>query len=268
MSRTPLCFVLAAASLALSCLATASPARAQPCSTDRSQPVVCSTELAVIRPGERWGDVFTGSVLTLPARSTIELQARPADQWGRRFPEERFRFVLDLDRDCDDLLSVSEVNEVTLRIETGIHEGNCDALVWVPNDLNLDRRIRFEVERSKSRSYSRAESEVMARALYRAILGRDPDPEGLRGATLEIQKGDLEDQVSSMLRSPEFQSQRAHLSAGELLESFYQGILGRQADTSGVRTYFRRVERRDYAGVVLDLIRSEEFEERMLQGAR
>lgn len=104
----------------------------------------------------------------------------------------------------------------------------------------------------------------MATRLYRALLGREPDSEGLVAATREIQRGRLWQQIRAMVGSAEFAQARSRLSAPQLLDQIYRGLLGREADSSGVRTYLGQVERGEVAEVVFSIVRSEEFEGRVL----
>jgi hypothetical protein len=133
----------------------------------------------------------------------------------------------------------------------------------VANNLNLDRRIRVEVERARRDGFALTEAEILATWLYRGVLGREPEPSGLQAAAVQIQRGELGSLVRSFVASPEFQNRRGKVSAAALLESFYQGLLGRAPDTAGVRTYLDDVERGDYDDVLWALLQSDELEERL-----
>jgi hypothetical protein len=246
----------------------AAPAVAQGCAGDWSRPVVCTVELSAAVEGERRSVPVGGRTLELPTRSRVEIYADPFDQWGRRFPLERFDLGVEVDRDCDGLVSLElggpdRGDRGRLLIETGSRTGACDLLLWVPGNLNLDRELRIEVSRGRRAGYTRAEADLLARWLFRAILGRDVDPDGMRASAMEIQRGELRSQVEAMVRSPEFRQRRAGLPAEELLEDVYQGLLGRLPDGSGVRSYLPRVRRGDLAGVVFEVLGSEELDERL-----
>jgi hypothetical protein len=71
-----------------------------------------------------------------------------------------------------------------------------------------------------------------------------------------------------MLRSPEFGRHRSGVSAQQMLRDLYQGILGRDPDSAGERTYLRRVERGEIAYVATELVTSDEFERRLDREAR
>lgn len=260
------CTFLLAVTLAASTPAT--PLAAQGCGADWDRPVVCGVELSAAVDGSHRSVSLDGRSVTLPTRSRIELSADPYDQWGRRFPPERFELRVDLERSCEDLVAI-ERQELgygrgeQLVLETGSRTGACEILLWVPGNLNLDRPLRIEVSRDRSGGYTRAEAELLALWLFQAVLGREPDADGLRASTMEIQRGEIRSQVEAMVRSPEFRKRRADLPAEELLESAYRGLLGRAPDTAGVRTYLPRVRRGDFAGVVLTLLGSEELEARL-----
>lgn len=238
-------------------------AGAQDCATDRPEPVVCDVELLVFQPGDRRGERLGGNTLRLDTRAGVEVAAEASDQYGRRFPADRFQYFLDLGRDCDGLVSAEETADGAVHLETEATTGDCEALLWLPNDLNHDREIRIVVERPERRGYSREEAELLATWLYRAVLGREPEPGGFQSATAEIQKGELGALVRAIVRSPEFQRRRSEVTAPALLESFYQGLFGREPDSGAVRTYLRRVERGDYADVLWTLLQSDELEERL-----
>jgi len=116
---------------------------------------------------------------------------------------------------------------------------------------------------SASRSYSREQAERVATRLYRGLLGRDPDPGGLREATEQIQAGRLEKQVASMVSSSEFRARVAELSDAEMLERIYLGLFDRLPDSGGTRSYLPWIESRRYADLALSLTGSEEFAERI-----
>jgi len=239
------------------------PARAQECGAGWTEPVVCEVELALYRPDDRRGERFDGGTLRLATRSEIDLEAVAVDQDGRRFPDDRLVYSVVPSRYCEDLLSVEALEDGGVRLETGSATGDCELLFQVANNLNLDRRIRVEVARASRDGYAREEAEALATWLYRGILGREPEPAGLQSAAVQIQRGELGPLVRSFVASPEFQNRRGKVSPAALLESFYQGLLGRAPDTAGVRSYLDDVERGDYDDVLWALLHSDELEERL-----
>ena len=86
-------------------------------------------------------------------------------------------------------------------------------------------------------SYSRRDAEFIVEALYSAILDRGPDQQSQRSAVAEVERGNLENLLNSMLRSQEFAASRGAVSAADLLDRFYRGIFSRDADSGGVGEY-------------------------------
>jgi hypothetical protein len=99
----------------------------------------------------------------------------------------------------------------------------------------------------------------VAQALYRALLGRDADPDGLRNAAAQIEAGKVTDLVRGIAQSSEYRSTTQQRSASEILDQIYVGLLGRRADTSARTAYLNRIEDGDVVDVVLDLLSTDEF---------
>ena len=108
-------------------------------------------------------------------------------------------------------------------------------------------------------SMSAADSEAIARRLYKGILGREADPDGLRTNAAAVRRGDLPTVIDGLLGSVEFRDAEDSKSARQLLDQFYKGLLGRAADPSGVQIFLPRVRDREYTGVVMQIIDSPEF---------
>jgi hypothetical protein len=131
--------------------------------------------------------------------------------------------------------------------------------------IQPDRRPGGQGQRSRrpnewaTRTYTRAEAEVVANRLYRAVLGREGDPAGVRSAAAQIEQGQLDSQVDSMLQSREFRRQRTDPEARQLLDQFYQGLLGRKPDATGARAYIPLLRAGQHADVLVALVNSAEF---------
>lgn len=243
------------------------PASGDGCTEGWTRPYVCELELYGGRPGSRLSRLEDDGVLVLPAGEELEVEVVGRDQEGRVFPEDRFTFEAELDRRCGGLVTLSRALSGNLLLEAAETGGSCEAWVWVPGNLNLEIRFTLRVVSRTQGDYTRAESEWIARRLYEAILGREGEEAGVAGATAEIQRGRLREQVENMFRSREFQGRRRGLPASSLLEDFYRGLLGRPPDTSGVRSFLDDVERGRLAEVVLSILGSAEFENRVLREA-
>jgi len=260
--RTALALLLGTGLAALA----AAPALAQrECRAAGPEPYICAVEIEVSRPGERGSQrLDAGRALRLSTGDAVELRVEGFDQSDRRFPADRAGFVLEPSRRCErDAVEIEEIGSGLFRVEAKRGRGSCDLLLWVPGNLNLEWTVPVELRPLGSGGFSRAQAEVVAASLYRAILGREADPPGLSGAMAEIQRGRLSTQVEAMVKSDEFRRQRAILPAAQLLEDLYRGLLGRVPDSAGERRYLREVERGGVASVALDILRSEEFERRL-----
>ena len=100
------------------------------------------------------------------------------------------------------------------------------------------------------------QSEYLAERLYRAILGRDPDAEGLSNATSEVLFGNLEKLTNSLVYSSEGRALR--LSPEERLEQIYQGLLSRPPG-KGAQGFLPQLQQGRTADVILTVLNSEEF---------
>jgi|CXWL01.1.fsa_nt_gi hypothetical protein len=245
-------------------LALTPPVAAQDCEAFGPRPVVCGLELELTRQGERARRIDADSRIQIPAGETVEIGVAGRDQNGRWFPEERFRFGLDVERACERDLDVEHrEGDSSFRVTAGDQRGTCTIAVWIPGNLNLVFPLRIEVVSRARDGYSRAEAAYIAERLFAAILGRGADDAGLSAATTEIQRGRLESQVRGMFESTEYRSGSGRRSPDQQLAMFYQGLLGREPDTGGVRTYLDDIGRGRGASVVISIVRSEEFERQL-----
>ncbi len=238
-----------------------------------SQPVVADTGLDVHGQG-----FLDGDTLVLPPGEQISIEARGYDQDGNSFPQERFRFGFDLDNSCRGLVQLEDFEHGTIHVRTGDRTGTCSVLYWVPNNMNLDHTLRIEVGRRNrppavepgfrppgGRPQGIAVSshdELVATSVYQAILGRQPDNRWLDDASLQVSRGKTRDLIRSLLDSSEFRGRRSRLSPDQILESFYRGLLGRDLDPSGRRTYLDDVQKGHYEDVIVDILSSDEYHQR------
>ena len=119
---------------------------------------------------------------------------------------------------------------------------------WTEADVRRDLASRTDYQRySTNRRGMRPEAIV--RRAYQDILGRDPDPEGMRTYRSNIiDRGWSEQDVREALRnSPEYASGPARTaSADRIIRRAYQDILGREPDPSGLETYRRNIIERGW----------------------
>ncbi len=224
--------------------------------------MLCTAELVVTDGAYDRRSLGRETSISMAPRGRLELELDARDQRGRYFPAERLALGYD-DRECRGMLRVEDRGEGRMRVEARAAEGRCTLEVFAPNNLNFRWFLQVEISAVARVSYDRAESAFVTTALYRAILARDPDPGGFDPARDAIENGSLEAVVEGMLGSSEFREVSAGMSPAQLLEQFYEGILGREGDSAGVRLYLGEMRRGQYASVLLKLIRSPEFERRL-----
>ncbi len=256
---------MVAAVLVVACPAPV-PARAQegPCS-GWTEPVLVDVEVRIERPDGRLERLrFQRDGLTIPMGGSARLEITGLDQDGYEFPVERTALEIVPDRDARGLVTIRDDGEGRFRIRARDRRGKGRLLIRAANNLNLEWPVRVRIEGPGADGYSRAEATFVATALYHALLGRDPDPEGLAAATAEIERGRLRAQVRGMLTSAEFRQKASSLSAVRMLDRLYRGLLGREPDADGTRQYLHDLERRRLEKVVLSILDSEEFARRLL----
>jgi hypothetical protein len=254
-------FLLLAALLVLVTVVPPADAVAQECGSWR-EPVLCQVELQRTDEDRRWDRFDPERTFEIPPSGETEIEIRGRDQTGRSFPQYRLALNYD-DRDCSGMLEIEDRGEGRLVIEARRSEGRCRLEFWVPGNMNFAWRTEIEINAGARAGYTRSEAELIASGLYMGILGRAGDAGGLAAATTQIELGNVENQIEAMLRSSEFRESIASAGPNDILERLYQGLLGRPADSTGVRTFLGAVEGRRYAEVVLGLLRSTEFEERL-----
>jgi TorA maturation chaperone TorD len=113
---------------------------------------------------------------------------------------------------------------------------------WTEADVRRDLRERSDYQKNSTQRSGRPEGIV--RRAYQDILGRDPDPEGLRVYRSKIvDEGWTEQDVREALRrSDEYAStDRRTASADRIIRRAYQDILRREPDADGLQAYRRAI---------------------------
>lgn len=253
-------------------LAGPAPAAAQDCDADRDQPYVCDIELVASVRGQSARSPVRNDLRLAPGSSTV-LSVRPVDQARRGFPAERFAYQIVPGSACSGLVDIGEQSHGEIRLDAGNRAGSCELLLRPANNLNLDRRVTLQVTGTavgEVRDPADAvggdyddRSEILASWLYRALLGREGERSGIAATAAEIAAGRLDQQVDSMLASAEFAERRRGMSAVQLLDSFYQGLLGRSPDPAGARRYTDDILRGEFDEVVEEILESDELRDRL-----
>jgi hypothetical protein len=250
----------------LAAVATA-PASSDHCDFGRwTAPVVCQSVLAL--PG---GGTVEGDTLYLPAGRRVELHVQARDQHGRQFPQERFRFGLDLDRSCNGVVELASSAHGVVTLRTGRRAGTCGGELWIPGNMNLDRELRFVVGRTPEpgpgpgavHGTIDTREELIAASLFRGLLAREPDGDWLTAAAAQVRQGDTRAVTRSILASAEFTQRRGTAPPEELLRGLYLGLLGREPDVGALRTYSDEIRDGRYEELIDILLRSSELDQRL-----
>jgi uncharacterized protein DUF4214 len=118
---------------------------------------------------------------------------------------------------------------------------------WTEADIRRDLRERPDYQRYSTNRSLRPETII--RRAYQDILGREPDPEGLRTYRSNmVDRNWTEQDVREALRnSPEYASGAFRTSSADrIIRRAYQDILGREPDPSGLETYRRNIVERGW----------------------
>ncbi len=236
------------------------------CAAQGSRETICSLDLYAAPKGERLQKIDVAKPLVLAPGQEMVVELDPRDQRGLRFPEQRLAYGHETSPDCRGLVEVEESALGRYRLQAATAGGRCTLMLWVPGNMNLEWRLALEVAKPDLDTVAKSESERIIESLFAGILGREPGAETLAERSRAVERGELAMQIRQIVGSSEFRSRMEKQTPAQLLEQLYQGLLGRAPDAFGRSNFLPRLERGDYAGVVWDLTRSEEFQRRMLAG--
>lgn len=145
-----------------------------------------------------------------------------------------------IERAFDDVLrrrpDEREVRRYRLRVEEDY---------WNEEDIKADLRARSDYRNHNERSRGRGGSydvDRVIRSAYQDILGRDPDPQGLREYRRKmVEQGWTERQVRDALRESPEHARNPGTSADRIVRRAYQDLLGREPDASGLASYRNQI---------------------------
>lgn len=103
--------------------------------------------------------------------------------------------------------------------------GNGKAVDWKRHPGRLDG--------AAAPTFPQEKAERVVAALYRGVLGREPDASGLETYVPMVAEGRLADVVDAVLGSPEFAGRVGAMTLESLSADLYEGILGRAPDPDG-----------------------------------
>lgn len=237
--------------------------QAQGCGDTWDKPFICRVEAYVSLNGKAFQRLSSNQVLHLPLGSNLQIRFKGWDQWGHAYPEDKWIMLCEEKFQETPLVRFARHTNTTWTLQVSSHQGKTVVFCFIPGNQNVTFPLRLVV--SPLKELTRKQATFLATCLYRAILGRDPDPSGLASATLEVLRGKIKPLVDSMFYSKEFKKKRKHLPASQLLEDFYQGILGRPVDGEGAKKYLHRLEKHHYSETIMRILASEEFQKRLLR---
>ena len=113
---------------------------------------------------------------------------------------------------------------------------------WTEADVRRDLGARTDYRKFSNDTGTRPTAAV--RSAYQDILGREPDPEGLRNYRQKmVREGWTEQDVRDALRrSDEYSSMTGRTaSADRIIRRAYQDVLHREPDPEGLQTYRREI---------------------------
>jgi hypothetical protein len=123
------------------------------------------------------------------------------------------------------------------------------------------------VAHTAARAANNAQDAV--RILYLRLLGREPDPDGLRNHTELAQRQGLEAVAQSIVASPEYKSRHSAGASGDNgvsyeagVRALYQHLLGREADPDGLRALMQLASVYGLPAVADRIVSSPEYAQR------
>jgi Domain of unknown function (DUF4214) len=105
-------------------------------------------------------------------------------------------------------------------------------------------------------------ADVLLPLLYRAVLGREPDPTGFAGSSPTINatgRDGMLQVAEGMLQSAEFANLRGGLSSAQFVDQLFRGFLGRAAGDAGVNNFAPLIDQGRNLEVIEGLLTSAEF---------
>lgn len=104
-----------------------------------------------------------------------------------------------------------------------------------------------------------AEAQFIAERLHRTALGRDGARAAVTQTAQQLENGNLQRAINTVVNSQDFRNTTGRMRSADILERFYQGLHGRSPDPTGISIFIPRLDRREYAAVLLEMLESPEF---------
>ncbi|TAK17243.1 MAG: DUF4214 domain-containing protein, partial [Acidobacteria bacterium] len=109
---------------------------------------------------------------------------------------------------------------------------------------------------------AQTQPQVTAHLIYRALLGRDADPAGLKDTADDVQRGRTRQRIDAIVNGQEFRTHVFGWTPERILTQIYQGLLQRDPD-AGAAGWQTQVQQRRYSDVLLGIMGSQEFKNKL-----
>ncbi|HYN08663.1 MAG TPA: hypothetical protein VES67_14875 [Vicinamibacterales bacterium] len=113
--------------------------------------------------------------------------------------------------------------------------------------------------------FLRADAENVTRRVYDALLDRQPNEQEFADSVAELQRGRLPQQLSTIVQNAEFTDRAATLSAAQMLDQVFEGMLNRRPTPAEAKAYLPQIQARQYSPALLKLVTSESFRKQVAQ---
>ena len=105
------------------------------------------------------------------------------------------------------------------------------------------------------------EPAAIAERLFAALLGREPSGLELEQAASQIDNGQRDALVNTLLGSSEYRQLRSSKTPNTLLDQYFEGLFDRRPDSNVYRTFGGELSRGNDAAVIRTLLDSREFDD-------
>jgi len=110
-----------------------------------------------------------------------------------------------------------------------------------------------------AKTFTALQAQTIVERLYRAILAREADPSGLSAYVPLVQSGELDQVVSALVTSGEFETLRAGLSAQAFAAELYWELLDREGDPGGLSATVTSILAKHAAERAAAMVLSDEY---------
>lgn len=109
---------------------------------------------------------------------------------------------------------------------------------------------------------AQTQPQITAHLIYRALLGRDADPAGLKDTADDVQRGRTRQRIDAIVNGQEFRTRVFGWTPERILTQIYQGLLQRDPDPSAAG-WQTQVQQRRYSDVLLGIMGAPEFKNKL-----